>query len=209
MSEGNYYESRYTFDKGRKKVWRAVCDYLERFIKNEDATIVDIGAGYCDFINQISAKNKIAIDTNPESKKFCGEGVNFYSSSESFFKTNTKADVFFMSNLLEHLTDQEGFNLLSSIYNGLNDNGKIIIVQPNYYYAYREYWDDYTHIKAYTHTSLVDLLKSVGFKIDRCEKRFLPFTMKSLLPKTYILTRTYLSLPFRVLAKQMLIVAHK
>jgi SAM-dependent methyltransferase len=213
MEKDKYYESRYTFDKGRKKVWRAICEYISKYIQGKNYTIVDIGAGYCDFINQIEAANKIAIDSNAESKKFCGENIDFYSSFDSFFETEKKEgkniDIFFMSNLLEHLTDTEAQNLLRSIYDCLNNNGKVIIIQPNYYYAYREYWDDYTHLKAYTHTSLMDLLKSIGFKIERCEKRFLPFTMKSILPKTYILTKLYLNLPMKPFAKQMLIIADK
>jgi len=208
MEENNYYESRYTFDEGRKKVWKAICEYLNKFITENDV-IVDVGAGYCDFINQIDAKNKIAIDTNTESGKFCDKDVDFYPSFESFLATKRNVDVFFMSNLLEHLTDSEAQSLLSSVLNSLNKGGKLIIIQPNYYYAYREYWDDYTHIKAYSHTSLTDLLKSAGFKIEKCEKRFLPFTMKSFLPKTYFLTKLFLSLPISPFAKQMLIVAYK
>ncbi|MDR2147151.1 MAG: class I SAM-dependent methyltransferase [Tannerella sp.] len=209
MNENKYFESRYTFDKGRKKVWKAICQYLNNIIGNNHLSIVDIGSGYCDFINQIEADKKIAIDKNPEAKAFCDINVDFYSSYDEFFLTNTIVDVYFMSNLLEHLYDDECHKLLKSIYQNLKEGGKIIVIQPNYYYAYREYWDDYTHVKAYSHISLADLLISIGFKIQRSEKRFLPFTLKSLLPKTYWLTKLYLSAPFRPFAKQMLIIASK
>jgi hypothetical protein len=71
----------------------------------------------------------------------------------------------------------------------------------------REYWDDYTHKKAFSHVSLVDFLVANGFKIVRVEKRFIPFSLKSRLPKSYLLTKLYLMLPFRIFAKQMLVVA--
>ena len=56
-----YFQMRYSFDKGRSKVWRAICQDLQRLISN-DATVFDLGCGYGDFINNIQAKQKIAVD---------------------------------------------------------------------------------------------------------------------------------------------------
>jgi 2-polyprenyl-3-methyl-5-hydroxy-6-metoxy-1,4-benzoquinol methylase len=212
MKNNNYYQSRYTYDKKRTKVWKAICKYIEKFIartQDKSLSVADIGAGYCDFINNITADKKFAIDTNNDSEKFCSQEVIFYSSIENFAKEGNIVDVIFMSNLLEHLNDRDCHELFINVKSVLRDNGQIIIIQPNYYYSYRKYWDDYTHIKAYSHISLADLLTSYDFKIVHLEKRFLPFTMKSLLPKTYFLTRLYLSFSFRPFAKQMLLIARK
>jgi len=219
MNVNEYYLSRYTYDRGRVKVWKAICKYLQKYI-NDDSSIVDIGAGYCDFINNINAKFKYAVDVNKNSEKYCNQDVKFYSSVNNLqnalvssfsisLESNNRIDVVFISNLLEHLNDTECSELLKSINSILKEQGKLIIIQPNYYYSYKNYWDDYTHIKAYSHTSLCDLLIANDFKIERCEKRFLPFTMKSLFPKTYFLTRLYLALPFHPFAKQMLVIATK
>lgn len=207
--DSTYFNSRYTFVRSREKVWKAICEYLQVYIP-EHATVLELGAGYCDFINQISAHKKYALDANPNVAKYCSLGVEFIHSNTDNIPINTGvADVIFASNLLEHLYDQELQKLFNQIKNLLKPGGKIILIQPNIFYCYREYWDDFTHTKAFSHISLSDFLKSHGFKIIMVERRFLPFSFKSKLPKSYILTRTYLKLFWRPMAKQMLVVAEK
>lgn len=203
-----YYATRYQFDRGRTSVWRAICDYLQRYIPL-DSTVLDIGSGYADFINNIAAQRKYAVDCNGDAGKFCVDGVNFVCADINEVDLNIKADVIFMSNLLEHLSSEQLVNLFAKLARMLNPKGKIIIIQPNYYYSYRSYWDDYTHVKAFSHTSLADFCIAQGYKIFRFEKRFLPFSMKSRLPKSYFLTRLYLMLPYRPGAGQMLAILEK
>lgn len=206
----NYFESRFQFDKGRQIVWKAICEYLQRFI-DKNATVLELGAGYCDFINQIEAKKKFAIDLNPDVSNYCNKDVVFIhaAADQPINMEKESADVVFASNFFEHLTDMESGKLLKEIMKLLKPNGKLILIQPNYYYAYREYWDDYTHVKAFSHSSLQDYLHSQGFKILHAEKKFIPFSFKSRLPKSYLLTKLYLASPYRFFAKQMLIVAGK
>jgi ubiquinone/menaquinone biosynthesis C-methylase UbiE len=204
-----YFQSRLTFDKGRTKVWKAICEYLQSEI-TENSAVLDLGCGYCDFINQISASRKYAVDSNPESRQYCGKGVEFFETSVTSLELQSNSvDVVFASNLLEHFHDDELQKVFSEINRVLKNRGKLILIQPNYYYAYREYWDDYTHVKAFTHISLVDFLKSKNYKIEKLVKRFLPFSFHSILPKTYLLTKLYLSLPYHFGAKQMLVIASK
>lgn len=203
-----YYDTRYTFDKGRKRVWMAICDYLQKYIP-PNAAVMDIGAGYCDFINNIKAKTKYALDSNVNSKDFCDSNVHFMNIDINDIEVKNKVDVIFMSNLLEHFNDAQLDNLFSKLSELLNPGGKIILIQPNYYYAYRSYWDDYTHVKAFSHNSLEDYCISKGYETVKVEKRFLPFSMKSCLPKTYFLTWLYLKSPFRPNAAQMLFVLKK
>ena len=47
----------------------------------------------------------------------------------------------------------------------LSPNGSLTILQPNYRYAYREYFDDFTHVSIYSHVSLCDFLMANGFEI--------------------------------------------
>jgi hypothetical protein len=56
---------------------------------------------------------------------------------------------------------------------------------------------------------MTDLLRSKGFVVERIESRFMPFTMKSRLPKWPWLVKLYLRLPWRPFAGQMLIFASK
>jgi 2-polyprenyl-3-methyl-5-hydroxy-6-metoxy-1,4-benzoquinol methylase len=118
-------------------------------------------------------------------------------------------DTIFASNLLEHLCENELNAFFYRADKLLVDGGTLILIQPNIRYCYREYWDDFTHVKAYSHVSINDLLVSRGYKVTKAEPRFLPLSVKSFLPKTYWLTKLYLLLPFRPYAKQMLIVGKK
>src|SRR5207244_1729817 len=87
----------------------------------------------------------------------------------------------------------------------LAPGGTINILQPNYYYCFREYFDDYTHRTIYTHTSISDFLEAHEYEVIDCRPRFLPLTVKSRLPVSPLLIRLYLSSPLKPLGKQMFI----
>ena len=92
----------------------------------------------------------------------------------------------------------------------LRRGGRLIVMQPNFRYAYRHYFDDYTHRSTFTHVSLANLLRSKGLRMLRVEPRFLPYSMReSRLPVKPWLVRAYLRSPIRPLAGQMLLVAEK
>lgn len=204
MSE--YYATRYVDNPGRRKVWLAIVDYLSRFVGDNLEAIVDVGCGYGDFINNMHGRRLVAVDLNAGAKKYLRDSVEFFcspASDLSFIDTAT-VDLVFTSNLLEHLTDSELDVVLSEFRRVLKVGGVIITMQPNFYYAYREYFDDYTHKKIFSHESLVDIFLANGFSLVAMEKKFLPFSLKSRLPKSYWLTKLYLMSFYRPFAKQML-----
>ncbi len=204
-----YFATRYRFDSGRSRVWRAVCEHLQRYVPRP-ATVVDLGAGYCDFINQIAAAERYAVDRDPQVRGYCALGVTFLQADVSALPLPDRSvGVAFASNLLEHLTDERLRDLFRELERVLKDGGRLILVQPNYYYCYRRYWDDFTHVKAWSHESLPDLLSGNGYTVERVDKRFLPFSFRSRLPSSYRLTRLYLGLPWRPWAGQMLVVARR
>jgi len=204
-----YFQTRYDYDPGRVKVWKAICSYLGKYIPPE-STVLDLGSGYCDFINNITASKKVAVDADQNSGKYCGKDVSFINRkvTQLEFEDGT-FDIVFASNLFEHLSDEELDISLNKINSILKHKGKLIIIQPNYYYAFREYWDDYTHKKAFSHISLADFLISKGFKVLRIEKRFLPYSFKSVFPKSHFLTKLYLKSFWRPFARQMMLIAQK
>ena len=116
-------------------------------------------------------------------------------------------DYAFASNLFEHLTLKEFTEVLAALQSKLSADGTLTILQPNYYYAYREYFDDYTHVSVYSHVSLTDFLVANDFEIIEVRPRFLPLTVKSRLPVWPILIRMYLRSPLKPLGKQMLVTA--
>ncbi len=78
-------------------------------------------------------------------------------------------------------------------------------MQPNYRYAYREYWDDYMHVVAYSHVSLADFLAANGYQALDVVPRFMPLTVTSRLPVSPWLIGAYLASPIKPLGKQMLV----
>jgi len=210
MPNLKYYTCRFSFDNERNAVWIEISRYLQKFIQKE-SIILDLGAGYCSFVNNIKAKEKYAVDLFEDFRKYADKDVKTYVGSCTSLKQFKKDsfDAVFSSNLFEHLTLDEAEKTLKEIDRVLRPKGRFIVIQPNFRYCYKNYFDDYTHKTVYTDNSLADLLKTNNFKIIRKEKKFLPFSLKSKLPKSRLLVRMYLNMPFRPLAKQMLIIGEK
>ncbi len=207
-----YHETRLKRDPKESLVWKAIVEHLQS--KHIPATIpnsLDIGCGYGDFSRHLRASAKVAIDLEDLSAHQAPD-VDFIQGSvlEEVTSLPQHFDLCFSSNLMEHLTQEEGAHLVESIHQRLAPGGRLLLLQPNFRFCYRRYFDDYTHKTIYTDEGLSGLLQSVGFKIELCKPRFLPFSMRgSLLPKTYTLTRLYLELGSPILGAQMLIGAIK
>ena len=120
---------------------------------------------------------------------------------------DSTVDFAFASNLFEHLSQSQLASVLFALSKKLARAGTLTILQPNYRYAFREYFDDYTHVTVWSHVSLADFLLANGFEIVELFPRFLPLTIKSRLPVWPFLIQTYLALPVKPLGKQMLLVA--
>jgi hypothetical protein len=116
-------------------------------------------------------------------------------------------DYVFSSNCFEHVSQQKLVDCLAQLRRKMKPGAMLTIVQPNFKYCAREYFDDYTHVSIYTAQGLGDLLAANGFRVVRCVPRFLPLTIKSRLPVHPWLIRLYLMSPFKPLAKQMLLSA--
>jgi 2-polyprenyl-3-methyl-5-hydroxy-6-metoxy-1,4-benzoquinol methylase len=94
----------------KNKIWRILCRHFFQKHIPEDSIVLDIAAGYCEFINNIKAKEKIAFDLNQDVKTFAGKEVRVIN--DSFFNMEKhlqekKVDIIFASNILEHLDSKE------------------------------------------------------------------------------------------------------
>lgn len=206
----NYHKTRFKFDPGRVKVWRAITEYLQPFVGKNKA-VLDLGCGYGDFINAILAKKKYALDMGPDVKEFINKDVTFINKPSTSMEVIPKnsIDVVFSSNLFEHLDKVELDKTMKGINNCLKSNGILILVGPNFQYSYKNYYDDYTHKTAYSHVSLADAMYEYGFTPIKIMPKFLPLTLKSRLPKSYYLTKFYLYSPIKPMGKQMLLILGK
>jgi SAM-dependent methyltransferase len=203
-----YFSSRYSWDSGRNRVWQAIGGYLQRWIPLHGA-VLDLGAGYCAFINNIRASEKQALDIYPGFTRYANSEVKTHvGTCTDLSRFESKHfDVVFASNLLEHLTRDAAQDVLREARRILKPEGCLILVQPNFYYAYRNYFDDPTHLQIYTHLGLAEFLITHGYRVEKMEPRFVPFSFKSHWPTWGWLAVLYLRLPFRPFAKQMMFVA--
>lgn len=202
-----YHKTRFKFDPGRVKVWRAVTEYLQPYI-GTNKTVLDLGSGYGDFINLVEAKKKFALDISAEVKDYLSEEVIFINKPADGLQSISSGslDAVFSSNLMEHLNRDELNRTMKEVKRCIGKEGVLILIGPNFRYAYKEYFDDYTHKTIYTHISLADIMHEFGFKPTKVVPRFLPLTLKSIMPKNYILTKLYLRSPVSPFGKQMLLI---
>lgn len=206
MSDG-YHASRLTHDPKRAIVWGALWRYYFRDLIPPESCVLDMGSGYGDFINSVVARRRIALDAWPEFPRYLAPGVEAQvgSVTELGFLGDGSVDFAFASNLFEHLSQADFAAVLDQLRRKLSASGTLTLLQPNYRYAYREYFDDYTHVTVYSHVSLADFLTANGWDVLEVRPRFLPLTVKSRLPVSPALIRAYLRSPVRPMGKQMLL----
>jgi SAM-dependent methyltransferase len=202
-----YFETRFEHDPRREALWRALWQYhFSRLISPEDC-VLELGAGYGHFINQVAARRRIAIDQWEEFVRYLQPGVEGHigNVTDLAFLEPGSVNFVFASNLFEHISQEAFASVLSRLKEVLAPGATLNIVQPNYYYAYREYFDDYTHRSVYTHVSICDFLRANGYEVVDCRPKFLPLTIKSRLPVSPLLIRVYLLSPWKAFGKQMYI----
>jgi SAM-dependent methyltransferase len=204
-----YHETRLEADPRRSVVWKALWRYYFRHQIAATDVVLDLGAGYGDFINAVVAKRRIALDSWAGLQRHVAPDVEAITSSVTDLSAveENSIDYAFASNLFEHLTKDELVATLAQLKSKLREGGKLGILQPNYRYAYREYFDDYTHVTIFSHISIADFLSANGWEVLQVQPRFLPLTVKSRLPTFPFLIGLYLASPFKPLGKQMMILA--
>src|SRR5258708_12598558 len=212
----DYYRKRFPKYELKQKdmIWQILChDFFEEFVGENDV-VMDIGGGYCEFINNIKCKSKIAVDINPDTRKFANKDVKIVNSLANKIPStfNERVDKIFMSNFLEHLaTKEEVIETLDRCHSLLKRKGKIMILQPNISLIGNKYWDFIDHKVALNELSVIEAMKIVGFDVELSIERFLPYTTKSKLPQLPFFVRAYLMIPprFRPMAAQSFFVGIK
>ena len=210
MSEVDaYFDSRLAYDKKRLVLWNTLCKYFFQKLLPSNASVLELGAGWCDFINTIEADQKTAVDIWDGIKKHAKSDVRTIVGSATDLDEvlSESIDMVFASNLFEHLTQAQIIEILTQASRILKKTGRLVLVQPNFRTSYKRYFDDYTHVTIWTDTGMTTFLEANGFHIEQVQAKFLPLTVKSKLPTSSLLIRLYLRLPIKPMAGQMLIVA--
>ena len=111
----------------KNNIWKILCsDFFQKYISKDDV-VVDIGAGYCDFINNIKCAEKYAVDMNEEVSKYAASDVRVIKKNATAGISvlgDNSADVVFMSNVLEHFhTKEEIIEILAGCFRILRPRG--------------------------------------------------------------------------------------
>ena len=202
-----YFESRLTHDARREKLWRALYTYHFSHLISAKDCVLELGAGYGHFINQVVSRKRIAVDQWEGFTGYLQPGIEgrVGDVADLSFLAPSSVDFVFASNLFEHISQNKFASILRALKTVLVKGGTLNILQPNYFYAYRAYFDDYTHCSVYSHVSICDFLSANGYDVLDCRPRFLPLTVKSRFPVSPFLIRLYLAFPWKPMGKQMFI----
>lgn len=203
-----YHQTRFVYDPARAPVWRSICGYLQRFVR-EDSGLLEVGAGYGDFCRFIRAAPKWSVDANAEMMQHWSKDVTpiVQSLPGPLPLASGTIGTVVASNFLEHFTIESCREILAELRRVMRPDGRLIVIQPNFRLQPYRYFDDYTHKTPFTDDGFTDFLRSLGWRIVHREARFLPFSMRSRLPKWGWLVSLYLALPYRPNAGQFLVVA--
>ena len=63
MTAADYHGSRLVADDRRDVLWQTLWRYCFSAMVGPDDCVLDLGAGYCNFINSVVARRRIAVDS--------------------------------------------------------------------------------------------------------------------------------------------------
>jgi SAM-dependent methyltransferase len=198
----------------RDAVWKIlVAEFFQRLIPR-DSTLLDLGCGWGEFINNIDASKKYGMDLNPDARERLAANVELLEQdcSDEWPLPDGSLDCVFTSNFFEHLhTKGDLRKTIVQIHRCLKPGGQLICIGPNIRCVPGAYWDFWDHYLPLTERSVTELLRLVGLRIERSTARFLPYTSSRRRAAPLLLLRIYLKVPlvWRFFGKQFLIVAAK
>lgn len=210
------YDNRFSAEERASKqlLWRCLVDfYLQRFFGN-DATIIDIGCGLCEFINAVKGKQKYGYDIEGNFSQFADAGTEFITAKpgQPIPLADDTCDRAFASNFFEHLLTRDDVEfVMREVFRVLKPGGRFVVIQPNIALTGGAYWDFFDHILPFTEKGLLEAMEMVGFKEHYVKRRFLPYTTKGKPKVRTFMLKLYLAVPLFhwVFGKQSLIIAEK
>ena len=217
MTMGIDYQRLYEYrfrdvDQGsRQAVWHEIAAYLYRRM-NAPTKVLDPAAGRCEFINAVPAAERWAVDTVDHNEfrhsdvKVIIDNILDAELPPAYF------DGVFVSNFLEHLPSQDAIGaVLAKLHASMEPGGTLAVLGPNFRYCAGRYFDCADHTLALTHVAVVEHLYAAGFEVTAVAPRFLPYSFRSRIPPSPVLTRIYLRVPalWRMFGKQYLVLGVK
>jgi len=187
--------------------------YFPRLI-GRDKIVLDLACGYGEFINNVDAAKKYAVDLNPDAPQYLDADVEFHALPANAMRDTSADDddVVFTFNFLEHSRRRRNATPCWGRFSASSSQACALSSwAPNIRYLAAEYWDFYDHYLPLSHLSLKEGLIQAGYDVVTIIPRFLPYTTRSALPTHPFLIALYLKLPifWPLLGKQFLLVGRK
>ena len=168
MNFQRIYEYRFKdVDMSKKNlVWREVAEFVSG-LTDQPQTVLDPAGGMCEFINNISAKEKWTIDLNEEFvKKYAEKSIKIIVGENlSVDLPENYFDLIFVSNFLEHLHSQEKVaEFLAKMFASVKPGGFVVVMGPNFKYAWKEYFDFADHTVCLSELGAAEHIVGAGFE---------------------------------------------
>ena len=197
----NIYEKRFNerVVERKRRIWQVLCNHFFQKYVNASDTVLDLGAGQCEFINNINCARRIAVELNPKVHEYARDDVQVYITTITDLKEidSESVNVAFASNIFEHLPDKESLIAsLREVERVLVTGGRLLILQPNIRLFGGRYWDFIDHFLPLTDLTLVEALRITNLETVEVRRRFLPYTYLGRIPQYPFLVRLYLMMPF-------------
>ncbi|WP_165251434.1 class I SAM-dependent methyltransferase [Paludisphaera soli] len=199
----------------RTAVWRVLCEsWFNRYIP-AGGSVLEVAAGYCEFINNVAAGERVAVDLNPETRNHAAPNVTVHEIAAERLGEVVPAshfDAAFMSNFLEHCrTREQVLAVFDAVRGALKPGGRVMILGPNFRACAADYYDYFDHHLALTEKAVAEALELSGFEVEVELARTLPFSFRGKLPTAPWLVRLYLKLPWawRFFGAQFFLVARR
>ena len=168
----NYLETIYFRDEYSEKAYpQLLCNhifskYLSVNENVEGKKILDIGSGKGNHLVGFSriGLNSFGIDKRDECVSILDEFTikECDIESEKFPYEDDSFDFVYSKSVLEHVVN--GDNFLAESFRVLKPGGVVVFLTPDWRSQCKYFWDDYTHVKAWTRKSLQDAMIIHGFQ---------------------------------------------
>ncbi len=157
---------------GRKHTWISQLKYCKPYIENKKKILeIGVGGGQASFWFEEKGFIVTGIEPDEKNVKLINEKLKHGKIFQGFgedFTSEEKFEIIWMSHVLEHMVDLEGF--LTRIKSNLDDNGIFFIEVPNAEHkpTLNSSINENPHVYHFSKNSLYNLMKNMGFKIISC-----------------------------------------